>query len=189
MGNMQGVVSKPVGSTRPGLLHWLLHALPYIVMLGLGVFGASWTSVVGKPTAPYWVALAPAFAVIAIIAGWRHVDSGSGRVRLVVLLALNACALLVAMYLLFMPEVRGVLNDNAMSLSLLTLLAFGTFVSGLLSEEWRICIVGVFLAFAVPVIAWLDQAVTVLALGAVVLIVIGAIVWLITHRLSRGAAA
>ena len=50
------------------------------------------------------------------------------------------------MWLMFLPEVRGVVNDNATSLTLLILLALGTFVAGVHAGVWRICAVGVFLA-------------------------------------------
>ncbi len=50
--------------------------------------------------------------------------------------------------LMFLPEVRGVVNDNATSLALLILLALGTFVAGVHARAWRICLVGIVLAVA-----------------------------------------
>ena len=55
--------------------------------------------------------------------------------------ALHWLAFLAAMWLMFLPEVRGVVNDNATSLTLLILLALGTFVAGVMpgsgaSAQW-----------------------------------------------------
>ena len=50
--------------------------------------------------------------------------------QLVVTQALHWLAFVGAMWLMFLPEVRGIVNDNATSLTLLILLALGTFVAG-----------------------------------------------------------
>ena len=77
--------------------------------------------------------------------------------RLVTTQALHWLAFLGAMWLMFLPEVRGILNDNATSLTLLILLALGTFVAGVHAGVWRICAVGVFLAVSVPAVAWIQE--------------------------------
>ncbi len=59
---------------------------------------------------------------------------------------------------------RGVVNDNATALTLLILLALGTFVAGVHAGVWRICAVGVFLAASVPAVAWIQES-AVLAAG------------------------
>ncbi|CAH2602361.1 conserved membrane protein of unknown function [Rhodovastum atsumiense] len=174
-------------ATTSRFLRWLAHDLPFILMLVLGVIGASWTSFMGRPAVWYWIVLAPVFGLVCIVAGWNNFDTPRERVGLVLLQALNWTAFLIAMYLLFLPEVRGVVNDNADGLSLLTLLALGTFVAGLLARTWRACLVGGFLALAVPAMAWLEQAVMVLALGALALVAFGAVVWRIQHRRLRVA--
>ena len=83
------------------------------------------------------------------------------------------------MSLMFLPEVRGVVNDNATSLALLILLALGTFVAGVHARVWRICLVGVFLAAAVPAVAWIQDSAMLLAVASVLVVVAGAIfLWL-----------
>ncbi len=101
--------------------------------------------------------------------------------------ALHWLAFLGAMSLMFMPEVRGVVNDNAMSLALLILLALGTFVAGVHARVWRICLVGAFLALAVPVVAWVqDSAMFLLVASILVIVVAAAFLWL--WRRERGGA-
>src|SRR5208337_2117539 len=56
--------------------------------------------------------------------------------------ALDWCALLLALYLLSNSDVQAVMNVNARSLAMVTLLALGTFVVGVQARVWRICAVG-----------------------------------------------
>jgi len=56
-------------------------------------------------------------------------------------------------------------NDNATGLTLLILLALGTFVSGVHARVWRICLVGVFLGLGVPTVAWVQDFATLLLVG------------------------
>ena len=91
------------------------------------------------------------------------------------------------MSLMFMPEVRGVVNDNATSLALLILLALGTFVAGVHARVWRICLVGVFLALAVPAVAWVqDSAMFLLVACVMIVVVAAAFFWLRRQEGSKG---
>jgi hypothetical protein len=105
--------------------------------------------------------------------------------RLVVTQALHWAAFLGAMWLMFLPEVGGVVNLNATSLTLLILLALGTFVAGVHAAVWRISAVGVFLALAVPAVAWVQESAMLLLVGAVLLILVGAAFWWMWRRESR----
>ena len=139
-------MTTPVDPPRtPGIKGWLLRDLPYAAMLGLAVGGIVLTSFRGA-TYVYWMTLAPVYALISIISGWPKLDTGAERMKLVMTQALHWLAFLGAMWLMFLPEVRGVVNDNATALTLLILLALGTFVAGVHAGVWRICAVGVFLA-------------------------------------------
>jgi hypothetical protein len=152
--------------------HVLRDELPYIAML-LGAFvGVTIHDFVGSPAILYWQFLTPAFALICIVAGWEDGGLTGSRPRLIRTQAIHWIACFIAMRLLFLPEVRGVLNDNATGLSILTVLALSTFLAGLHSKIWRISVVGVLLALAVPGAAWLEQSAllvfvaALLALGA-----------------------
>jgi hypothetical protein len=96
------------GDQRLRRRHWLLRDLPYAVMLALAVGGLVLTSFRGTPTHYYWMALAPIYGLISVISGWKHIDTNAGRMQLVWTQALHWLAFLAAMWLMFLPEVRGV---------------------------------------------------------------------------------
>ena len=77
------------------------------------------------------------------------------------------------------------MNDNATSLALLILLALGTFVSGVHARVWRICLVGVFLGFGVPAVAWIQDFATLLLVGILLLAVVGFVFWWMWRREIR----
>ena len=173
-------------STRPaGVGHWLLRDLPYAAMLGLALGGLILTSFRGTTTYYYWMSLAPIYALIVVMSGWSRLETGAERMRLVVTQLLHWAAFLGAMWLMFLPEVRGVVNDNATSLTLLILLALGTFVAGVHAAVWRICAVGVFLALSVPAVAWIQESAMLLLVGALLLIAVGGVFWWMWRRESR----
>ncbi len=168
-----------------GIGRWLLRDLPYAVMLLLAVGGLVLASFRGPTTYVYWMALAPIYALIVIASGWRQLETGAERMRLVVTQVLHWAAFLGAMWLMFLPEVSGVVNLNATSLTLLILLALGTFVAGVHAAVWRISAVGVFLALSVPAVAWVQESAMLLLVGAVLLILVGAAFWWMWRRESR----
>ena len=170
-------------SESGGVGGWLLRDLPYAAMLLLGGGGLVLTSFRGT-TWYYWMAMAPIYAVIVILSGWGRLETGAERMRLVLTQLLHWAAFLGAMWLMFMPEVRGVVNDNALSLTLLILLALGTFVAGVHAEVWKICTVGVLLAIAVPVVAWVQES-AVLLLVSALLVAGGAVAFVMLSRRGR----
>ena len=179
-------MTTPVEPPRtPGIKGWLLRDLPYAAMLALALGGIVLTAFRGPTTYYYWMALAPIYGLISTISGWGKLDTGAERMKLVLTQALHWLAFLGAMWLMFLPEVRGVVNDNATALTLLILLALGTFVAGVHANVWRICAVGVFLALAVPAVAWIQESVMLLLVGALLLAAVGFAFWWMWRRESK----
>ena len=176
-----------MSDTVQNVRHWLLRDLPYAAMLALALGGLVLTSFRGAATYYYWMALAPIYGVIVIASGWRQLDTGGERFRLIMTQALHWLAFLVAMWLMFLPEVRGVVNDNAASLGLLILLALGTFVAGLHAHVWRICLVGVFLAVSVPAVAWIQESAMLILVVVLLVVVVGFAFWWMWRREGRAA--
>ena len=164
--------------TPTGVRHWLLRDLPYAAMLALAVGGLVLTSFRGATTYFYWMALAPTYGLIAVISGWRHADGGAARMQLVVTQSLHWLAFVGAMWLMFLPQVRGI--DT--SLTLLILLALGTFVAGVHARVWRICAVGVFLGAAVPAVAWVQESAMLLLVAALLVVAVGLAFWWMWRR-------
>ena len=82
---------------------------------------------------------------------------------------------------------RGIVNDNATSLTLLILLALGTFVAGVHARVWRICAVGVFLAASVPAVAWIQESAVLLLVGVLLWPLVGVAFWWMWRRESGRA--
>ena len=153
-----------------------------VASLALAVGGLVLTSFRGTTTYYYWMALAPAYGLISIVSGWRHADTGAARLQLIVTQSLHWLAFVGAMWLMFLPQVRGVDSDNATSLTLLILLALGTFVAGVHAQVWRICVVGIFLAAAVPAVAWIQESAMLLLVSALLLAAAAAVLWWLWRR-------
>ena len=169
-------VATPTRNRHP-VLRWLLHDIFYIAMLALALFGVAFRMPVS-----YWVILTPLFAVISIAEGWSHFADRSERLGLVYRVALSWAALLLAIYLLYNDGVKGVMNANATSMAMITLLALGTFVAGVQARVWQICMVGLVLFLAVPGLGWLDQSPAMLLVVGVVIIGLGGLTWWLTQR-------
>jgi hypothetical protein len=162
---------------RSAVVQWLLHDIFYIAMLVLALVG-----VVFRLPVSYWVILIPVFGTITIAEGWTHFYNRTERLGLVYRVALNWCALLLAIYLLSNNGVRGVMNANATSLSMMTLLALGTFVAGIQARVWQICAVGGVLFLAVPGLGWLDQSPLLLAAATCAIVALGGLAWWVSQR-------
>jgi hypothetical protein len=162
---------------RAAALQWFLHDIFYIAMLVLALIG-----VVFRLPVSYWVILIPVFGVITIAEGWSHFADRTEQLGLVYRVALNWCALLLAIYLLSNDGVRGVMNANATALSMITLLALGTFVAGVQARVWQICAVGGFLFLSVPGLGWLDQSPLLLTAVTGLFVALGGLAWWVSQR-------
>jgi hypothetical protein len=179
-------VTTPVEPPRTaGVKGWLLRDLPYAAMLALALGGIVLTAFRGPTTYYYWMALAPIYGLISVISGWGRLDTGSERLQLIATQALHWLAFVAAMWLMFLPQVRGIENDNATSLTLLILLALGTFVAGVHARAWRVCTVGVFLALSVPAVAWIQESAVLLMVGVLLVAVVGVAFWWMWRRESK----
>jgi len=164
---------------RSVVQRWLLHDIPYIAMLLLALAG-----VVLRLPVIYWIVLTPVFGIISIIEGWRRFITQTERLGFLVRVALDWCALLLAIYLLYSSGVQGVMNANASSLGMMILLALGTFVSGVQARVWQICAIGGVLFLAVPALGWLDQSPLLLIAAAFVIVALSGVAWWWVSRSS-----
>jgi hypothetical protein len=159
-------------ASRFSLRGFLIRDWPYFAMLAVALFGVARTSIARGSMTNYWIVVAPFFAVICVITRWRDVEGEAPHWRLIKTVALHWLAVLIAMYLVFVSDVKQMMSSDASALVLLTVLALGTFTAGIHIPAWRICVVAVVLGLAVPAIAWLDQATLLLLLIASALLVV-----------------
>jgi hypothetical protein len=159
----------------PKVGFWL-RELPYLIVLLLAVLGVAYTSFSRKPLVTYWEFLAILIAITCVVTGWLNFDERRARVRLLWTQALHWMAFLFAMNLVLLPGVQRMLNSEATGLTLLMLLALGTFISGVHIASWQICFIGFVMAIGVPGIAWLDQSALIVVLALITVVAIGATV-------------
>jgi hypothetical protein len=172
-------------ASRFSLRAFLIRDWPYLAMLALALFGVAYTSIARQSMTNYWIVLAPFYGVICVITRWRDIEGKALRWQLIRTEALHWVAVIFAMSIVFVADVKQMMNSDATALVLLTLLALGTFTAGVHVAAWRICLVGIVLGIAVPAIAWLEQATLLLLLIATVLLSI-AVLYVMHHRRERG---
>lgn len=160
-----------------------LSAVPYLIILILTLVGVAYTSINKKPLIVYWEALAVLTGILCIVSGWTH--SEGRRATLVWTQVLHWAAFVGTMNLLLYTDIQKMLNADATGLAILLLLALGTFVAGVHTLSWQICVLGMVMALAVPAIAWIEESALILVLAATVFIVLGGLFWWLgRHRLS-----
>jgi hypothetical protein len=163
---------------------WFLDDILFIAMLLLALAGVAFRLPVS-----YWLVLTPVFGVISIAEGWSHFVTRSERLGLALRVASVWGALLLAIYLLYNTGVQGVMDANANSLTMMILLALGTFVAGVQARVWQICAVGGILFVAVPGVGWLDQSPLMLAVATCVIIALAGAIWWVSQRRQRDPSA
>ena len=162
----------------PPYVSFWLRELPYVVVLILTLFGVAYASFSRQSMVGYWEFLAPVIGVLCVVIGWPHAPERAARLRLVWTQALHWLAFLVAMNLLLLSGVASTLSPEATGLTILTLLALGTFVAGVHIQAWQICLLGMVMGLGVPAIAWIERSALLLLLLAVVaLAAIAAALW------------
>jgi hypothetical protein len=160
-----------------GVSAFLLRQWPYFVMLLLALFGVAYTSIMRQGMTIYWIMLAPIYGVISIAGGWAEAEDAEEKWRLVRTQILHWGAVLAAMCLVFIGDVKDMMSTDVSALTLLTVLALGSFTAGIHAEAWRVSLVGVILALGVPAIAWLEQSTLLIVLILAVILGVGALVF------------
>jgi hypothetical protein len=154
---------------RHPLMRLLFWRLPSAAMLLLALGGVAYTSLAPRSTAAYWQLLAPAFGLICVASDWKKTHA-EARWRLIWTQTLHWGAVLLAMRILFFPDIQHMMNSDATGLMVLGLLALGTVLAGVHAAAWEIATVGVILALSIPAIALMEQMTLLLLLGCVVII-------------------
>jgi hypothetical protein len=171
----------------PYVSFWL-RELPYVVVLVLTLFGVAYASLSRQSMVGYWEFLAPVIGLLCVGIGWPHAPDKAARLRLVWTQALHWLAFLVAMNLLLLSGVASMLSADATGLTILTLLALGTFVAGVHIQAWQICVLGMIMGLGVPAIAWIERSALLLLLGGLAVAAIGGALWWSMSRKRAGPA-
>jgi hypothetical protein len=172
-------------ASRFSLRSVLIRDWPYFIMLILGVFGVALTSFARPAVTTFWLILCPLFGIICVAARWREVKDREAQWLLLRQQVIHWLAIMSAISLVFVSDVKQMMNADASALMVMTLLALGTFLAGNYSSGgWRISLVGFQLALGVPAVAWLEQSTLLLVLVGGVLI--GLAVLVFSHYARHG---
>ena len=163
--------------------------LPYIIMLSMAVLGIGLVTFTGEPIGYFWELLTVVYCALCIYVGWRHANTREERVKLVWTQILHWASFLAAMWLIYTPTMRSLVDVNATGLNLMVLLALGTFVAGVHAEAWQICVVGLILALFVPAMAIVQRSSLFILVAAVGALFIGVSLWMTLHSHRREAKA
>ncbi len=149
----------------------LSREAPYVAMLVMGLIGIGYTDLSPLRSSWYWQALAVVFAILCIATQWSSDNTKRlGRLRLVWTQVLHWGAFLIAMRLAFLPVVSQNMSSETSGLVMLYTLALSTFLAGIYLN-WRLLLVGVFLAAGMVAVAYLDQATVLMSLVGIVVVV------------------
>jgi hypothetical protein len=159
-----------------GMSFWLKE-LPFGLVLLLTACGVAYTSFTKEPIVGFWELMAPLIALVCIGAGWPSANDRGARFMLIGTQALHWLAFIVVMNLLLLPSVQRNFTANSTAIAVFTLLALGTFTAGLQVYAWQVCALGLAMALAVPVIAWIENSALAVVVVVAILVVVGAVVW------------
>ncbi|WP_208855625.1 hypothetical protein [Rhodopseudomonas palustris] len=172
----------PAASWRSSIFGFVRQEWQYLSMLVLVLFGVAYTGLSDEPIRAYWMVLTPLVGAICVAAGWGDAASRQDRVRLIWTQALHWIAVLLAMELVYVSDVTRIMTAEAGALSVLTVLALGTFTAGVHLKAWKIGLVGVLLALAVPGIAFLERSAMFLVLILLIAAAVVAPLWWTVSR-------
>jgi hypothetical protein len=164
---------------------FLVRDWPYIAMLVSAVVGVALASVALDPMTEYWAILVPLFAGVCVWTRLRDSQQQKLGGRLIRIEALHWGAVIVAMHLIFLPDISQMMNADVAALMALTILALWTFTAGAQIGAWRVCVVGAVLGLGVPLIAWLDRPTLLVTLTAIVLVTFAAFLFAHHRRHCR----
>jgi hypothetical protein len=176
-------VDRPAGLPT-GIKHKLLHPgfwlkeLPFSLVLILTLIGVAYTSFSKQPITVFWELLAPLIALVSIATGWQNTTDRQSRFQLIGTQVLHWLAFLVVMNLMLLPSVQRDFSSQATGLAIFTLMALGTFTSGIHVFSWQVCLLGLVMALGIPAIAWIQNAALLSLLAVGVVLAIAIVVWL-----------
>jgi hypothetical protein len=159
--------------------------LPYIIMLSMAVIGIGLDTFTGEPIGFYWQILTVVFCILCIYVGWRHAPTRQDQIKLVWTQVAHWASFLAAMWLIYTPAMRSLVDVNATGLNLMVLLALGTFVAGIHAEAWQICVVGLILALFVPAMAIVQRSSLFILVALLGIVFIAVSLWMTFHAERR----
>jgi hypothetical protein len=156
-----------IGSWRP-----MFDVIAAAVMLALAFVGVA-ASDVSTASQTYWSLLAIVFGLICLGLDWVHEPRGTQWWKAALKTGLHWFGVLLAIELVYVLIAAGRLTNADTGLMNGTILALGTFTSGV-HTNWRVAVIGVALGLGTAVVGYVEQYLWILfilalaALGVIV---------------------
>jgi hypothetical protein len=145
------------------------------LMLVLAFVGIAASDVAGGGSQVYWSGLAIAFGLICVALDWIHEPRGTAWLQPALRTALHWLGVLLAIELVYVLIDAGRLTNASTGLLNGTILALGTFTSGV-HTNWRLLVIGVALGLGTATAAYVERylwilfALALLALALIIFI-------------------
>lgn len=167
---------KPVDASIRGSR---IFEMIFLTLMLLSVIGVGITDFSRKYSPLYWFCMVPVFAVGCLIIQWtRSRESGASVLSILRNQFLLWVGALISISIVFVLLSTGRLNYENTGLVILLLLAFTTYSAGIIAD-YRLCLLGISLAFALLIMSYMEEYIwVVLILGS-----IGVVLFL--HYLSK----
>ena len=162
----------------------IIEASVGVFLLVLAFFAVAASDVSAALTYKYWAALVVLFAVIAFISDRLHTDHAVSDVKTGLTIGLHWLGVFLAMEMVYYFVVSGRIANADTGLTNALILALGAFLFGV-HGNWRFVVIGLGLAAATWIVAFVEEYMWVLifvAAAALVVLLLGA---KLKHRLSR----
>ena len=150
-------------------------------MLVPAIFELADTNFARQAMTGYWMGLAPLFGLICVFLRWQGAKGSQFHFRLIASQALHWAAVIFAMYLVFVADVKQMMSEIASSLMVLIVLALEHH-AGIHIAAWRVCVVGIVLSLGVPVIAWFEESALLILLLTFVLFAVIVLFFVLDRR-------
>ncbi len=143
------------------------------LLLILCFIGIAYTDVVGGRSINFWLWMIPVFAIAAIVLEWsRYIKGEIDSFHFIRQQILHWTAVFIAVKVIFILLQLGRLPNNATAFVLMMIMSLSTFLAGIY-VGWRFLVLGIFIAMATIVAAYLETYVWVLIPVVIFIVFIG----------------
>ena len=148
-----------------------------ILMVVLSAVGVAINDYSPKSAFRYWVWMAPTFGVVSIAAAWwRAHRQAESVVQAVQRQVLHWAGVIGAVYLIYLLQSTGRMENEAAGLAALIVIALSSFLAGAHSD-WRLMVLGAVLGVTVVGFAILEQIIWVVVLPGMLVIVVAVVLY------------
>ncbi|GAA0405372.1 hypothetical protein GCM10009133_12500 [Cocleimonas flava] len=178
---MNKKADKTANKPEPTLLHhpdgwfhriFISEAILSILLI-LCFVGIAYTDVVGALSINFWLWMIPVFAVAAIILEWsRYIKGDIDGFHFIRQQILHWTAVFIAVKVIFILLQLGRLPNNATAFVLMMVMSLSTFLAGIYIG-WRFLVLGVFIAIATIIAAYLETYVWILIPVVIFIVAMG----------------